>query len=81
MKSVEEIRNRLYEMCSHFTFEYNGINCGVDPLCNPDKNIKFDMWFGEEFYGAKTVDEVMSVPMFNGKCLNDIVTDIVIIDF
>lgn len=81
MITENNIKDRISEMCSHFTFEYDGIHCGVDPLCNSDKNIKFDMWFGEEFYGAKTVDEVMSTPLFNGKCLKDIVSDIIIVDF
>lgn len=81
MITAKAIKERIAEMCTHFTFEYKGIDCGIDPLCNPDKNIKFDMWFGDETYGAKTIDEVMNTPLFDGKCLNDIAEDIDIIDF
>ena len=81
MITVKEIENRIAEMCSHFTFEYNGISCGIDPLCNSDKNIKFDIWCGEDAFTAKTVEEVMSKPFFNGKSLSDIAEEIDIIDF
>ena len=81
MKTVDKIKDRIAQMCSHFTFEYKGIECGIDPLCNPDKNIKFDMWFGEETYGAKNIEEVMNVPLFDGRCLSEITNEIEIIDF
>ena len=39
------------------------------------------MWYGEEeTYTAKSIEEVMSVPLFNGKSINEIYTEIEITD-
>ena len=82
MITVKDIKERIAEMCSHFTFEYRGKSCGVDPIYRPNENISiFDMWYGEETYEAKNVDEVMNVVFFDGKSLNDIAEEIDIIDF
>ena len=43
MNMSDKIKNRINEICSHFTFEYNGKPCGIDPYSKND----FDMWCGE----------------------------------
>jgi len=49
-------------------FDCNGQNCGVDPFnCR-----HFDIWYGENFVGAKSIDEVFELLFFNGKLLIDI---------
>lgn len=75
--TAKEIKGRLSEMCSHFTFEYNGKECGVDPI---NKN-NFDMWYGDNFKTAADLDEVMTTSFFGGKSLNEISSRIEIIDF
>lgn len=66
--TAEKIKNRVGEICSHFTFDYNGKCCGVDPLSRNN----FDMWCGDENFNAKSLDEVMNTKLFDGECLNDI---------
>lgn len=71
------IKSRLEEMCSHFTFKYNGTECGVDPLSAN----QYDVWCGENFKTFTSVDEVMNTPFFCGKALKNITSDIDIIDY
>lgn len=66
---ADDIKARLDEMATHILFDYNGKECGIDPL---EYNKRYDVWYGESDYTAKSVDEVMAVPLFDGKCLNEI---------
>lgn len=76
--SANKIKDRINEICSLFSFEYNGIACGIDPLSVSE----FNMWYGEDKnYTAQSIDEVMSVKLFDGNALNDIADEIDIIDF
>ena len=68
---AEKIKNRIDEMAGAFLFTYNGRNCGVDPI----SRTHFEMWYGEEDMIAKSIDEVMTAPLFGGKCLNEIASD------
>lgn len=64
-----ELRDRIKSLCTHVLFDYNGKECGVDPF-----NAKhFDMWYGDTFMEAHSIDEVMKTPFFGGKALEDIV--------
>ncbi|MBQ8298169.1 MAG: hypothetical protein IJX77_10355 [Ruminococcus sp.] len=75
--TAQQIKSRISEICSHFTFEYNEKNCGVDPFSQH----KFDMWCGDNTYSANSIDEVMNLPFFDGKSLDEIATEIDIIDW
>lgn len=64
-----ELRDRIKSLCTHVLFDYNGKECGVDPF-----NAKhFDMWYGDTFMEAHSIDEVMKTPFFGGKALENIV--------
>lgn len=73
----DDFKKKISSLSSHILFEYNGVECGVDPL-SPDS---FDMWFGDKYHNAKSIDEVMTAPLFNGKCINQIYKDIKNIDY
>ena len=77
MKKSDSIKERINELASHFTFEYKNTACGVDPFSEND----FDLWCGDNNMTAKSIDEVMTTPFFNGKSLSEIADDIEIIDF
>ena len=75
--NLEEIRNAIYSLVSFFGFNYNQKNCGVDPI----SHTQYEMWYGEEkTYTAKSIDDVLSVPLFNGKSINEIYNEIEITD-
>ena len=75
--NLEEIRSAIDSLVSFFGFKYNQINCGVDPI----SNTQYEMWYGEEkTYTAKSIDDVLSVPLFNGKSINEIYKEIEITD-
>lgn len=70
--SIKDIRKHIESLCSHLTFDFEGKACGVDPLA-PDQ---FDMWCGEDTMTAKSIDEVITVPFFNGQPLENIIDKI-----
>lgn len=74
---AEKIKNRISEICSHFTFIYQGKDCGVDPFSHNH----FDMWFGDTDKTVNNIDDVMNSPFFDGKSLSEICEDIEVIDF
>ena len=58
--TAKELRNRIESLCTEVLFDYNGKACGVDPF-----NAKhFDMWYGDKFIEAHSIDEVMQAPFF-----------------
>lgn len=71
--TVAQLKNDLKNLIHYATFEYKGKRCGVDPVSKKH----FDMWYGENDYAAKSIDEVMSHPLFDGKTLPEIFDDII----
>lgn len=69
---ANEIKQRINEICSHFTFDYNGKSCGVDPFSHSE----FDMWCGDDNKTVNSIEEVMTVPLFDGKSLSEIADEI-----
>lgn len=69
---AKDIRDRLGELCTHITFEFDGMSCGIDPLSRSS----YEMWCGECEMTAKSLDEVMHVKFFKGCALEDIVDKI-----
>ncbi len=74
--SLTEIKNAIDSLVSFFGFVYNEKNCGVDPI----SHTQYEMWYGEETYTAKSIDDVLSVPLFEGKSINEIYNGIKITD-
>lgn len=76
-----DIKTRLDEFCNIFQFEYQGMNCYLDPISRYDKWI-FDVVCGEDYKSMSFdgLDAVLTVPLFLGKSLTEIYTDIDIID-
>lgn len=71
-----QIKNRINELCSVVTFDYNGKSCGIDPLSNDN----FDMWYGDKAKTAVSIDDVMNDRFFDGKSLTEIADKITDID-
>ena len=71
------IKNRISEIASHFTFEYHGKPCGVDPFSKSE----FNMWYGDNNMTANNIDDVMNYPFFDGESLSEICDNIEIVDY
>lgn len=71
MKALD-IRKYLDKIFSHFLFEYNGKDCGIDPITRTH----FDMWYGDKEMTAKSIDEVMETHFFDGLSLTEIAENI-----
>ena len=65
---AEVLRDRIDEMCTHILFEFNGKDCGIDPLSKEH----IDMWCGQLMMTAKGIDEAMAAPFFDGKSLREL---------
>lgn len=76
MVTKAEMKNRIYSLVSFLGFDYEGVACGVDPI----NHSCYNMWYGDNDYTAKDIEEVMSVPLFNGKSLSQIYNSIEIIE-
>ena len=74
---ADKIKNRISECCSHFTFDYNGKECGVDPFSDN----KFDMWCGDEVVTVGSIDKVMNDKFYDGMSLTEIADKIDIVDW
>ena len=72
-----EIKEYLWKLVSHVTFEYDGYSCGIDPLSHD----KFDMWCGDKRMTAHSIEEVMEMEFFDGKSLEDIWDDITDLEY
>lgn len=70
--TAKELRDRIESLCTHILFDYNEKECGVDPF----NTEHFDMWCGDVFMEVHSIDEVMQVPFFDGKALEDITDQI-----
>ncbi|MBQ3337495.1 MAG: hypothetical protein IJG80_08840 [Selenomonadaceae bacterium] len=66
------LKEQISKMYSHILFEYDGKDCGVDPLARNE----IVVWFGEKNLTAHSVDEAMQVKLFDSKSLNDIAKEI-----
>jgi hypothetical protein len=75
--TISELKDYLTAMVSHVLFEYNGRSCGIDPL---SFNI-FEMWIGEEYMTARSVEEVLSVKFFDGKSVKEIWDDVTELEY
>ncbi len=75
--NAKKIKDYLETLASHITFDYNGKSCGVDPL----SRTHYEIWYGEDDMVAKSLDEVMTIPFFDGKSLSDIAEEIVIDEY
>lgn len=64
----EAMRKQIDSLISHILFDYKGKPCGIDPI----NRQHIDIWYGDEEYSAKSVDDVMTFPLFDGKSLNEI---------
>lgn len=73
--TINQFIKHMENLAGCVCFEYNGYNCGVDPL---SRN-KFEMWYGQDCVTAGSIDEVMAAKFYNGKSLTtiwDCITDL-----
>ncbi|MFV0344218.1 MAG: hypothetical protein ACK5JH_15250 [Anaerocolumna sp.] len=77
IKSIKELHEILIDSFSHVTFTYNGKRCGIDPMAKDD----FDVWYGEDLAKAHNIEEISSQRIYNGKSLEEIITEVTDFDY
>lgn len=65
---AQDLKKLILSLSQDVVFSFNGQNACINPW-----NInKYEMGFGDNVMTAKSIDEVMSTPFFDGKPLNEI---------
>lgn len=75
--NAAQLKNSISQCISDFTFVYNGKKCGIEVEVSKSKPI-FTMWFGDRWIDLFDVEDVMKTPLFDGKSLSDICTEVTI---
>ena len=70
--TLNELKEYIGSLTSHVLFDYNGKNCGIDPI----NRTHFDMWYGDDAVTMHRIDDVFITPFFDGKSLDDIFDEI-----
>lgn len=74
---AEQIKARLLEFAGLMTFNYHGLDCDIDPF-NPKL---FHICCDGQEQDVYCIDDVMTLPLFDGACLNDIAKEIDVLDW
>lgn len=72
--NAEDIKSRLLEFCTLFSFFYKGIYCNIDPFSPTE----FSVMCGGEEWDVDNIEDVMNKPFFVGRSLNEIYPEITI---
>ena len=63
---------KIESLAGFIGFDYLGKACGIDPI----NHSHYEMWCGENYKVANSIDEVMNIKLFEGKALAQIYKDI-----
>jgi hypothetical protein len=74
---LEKLENRIMSLAGVVEFDYKGTHCGIDPI----NHSHYDMWYGDDFVTAKSIDEVMTITLFDKQALKDIYKNIENLDY
>lgn len=73
----DNIKNRILEFSSLLSFIYKDVECDIDPF-NPRS---YHLRCGNKEKDVASIDEVMTLPFFCGKSLDEIAGEIEITDW
>lgn len=74
---LNEVRDRLLEFSGLMIFRYQGKEFDIDPFSKTNFHINYN---GKEFR-ANSIDEVISTPFLDGKCIKDVAQYIEVVDW
>lgn len=66
---IKDIKQCLSELRTHILFDYNGVQCGIDPISHSH----FEMWYGDKGCTVNNIDDVLNKPFFCEKSLTEII--------
>lgn len=61
--NAQMLKKHIDSLASHILFDYNSIPCGIDPI----NRHNIDIWYGNNAYTAKSIDDAMSFPLFESE--------------
>ena len=79
--TAEEIRKIISDGFTLFSFNYHSVGGGVDPFYTPEDGHSYSVFYGYSEKTVYSVDDVMSMPFFDGKSLSKIADDITDIEW
>lgn len=69
---LDDLKDRIESLANVVLFDYKSKPCGIDPM----NHSHYDMWYGDELIIAKSIEEVMTVKLFDNQSLTDIYDNI-----
>lgn len=57
---IDDIKQCLKELRTHILFDYDGKQCGIDPISHSH----FEMWCGDKDCTVNNIEGVMNEPFF-----------------
>lgn len=66
--TISEFKKHMSFLVGCVNFEYNGRDCGIDPL----NHTEYDIWYGDDCITVKSIDELLEAKFFDGKTIVDI---------
>lgn len=74
---AEQLKELILGFAGLITFEYHGFDCSIDPF-NPKL---FHINFNGMEQDIYSINDLMTLPLFDGACLNDIAEKIENLDW
>lgn len=78
--TANEIKTFITHGHTLLGFEYGGKDGNIDPYFSEENGRSFLLYFDGNEQTVYSVEEVMTTPFINGKCLNDVAKELVITD-
>lgn len=75
--TLSQFREHMDHLVGCVNFTYNGHSCGVDPF---DRN-NYDVWYGDDCVTVHSVEDILTVKIFDGKTLSEVWDDITECDY
>lgn len=72
-----QIKNCLAEHNGTFVFDYQNKRYGIEPYCDSE----LEIWHEDKSVIVYSLDEIMTIPFFDGKSLTEIADEIEIESF
>jgi len=81
MKTASDIKKRISECVTLFSFEYHGKSGNIDPYYLDGNKYEYLLFFDGNEKMVYDINTVMTEPFFDGKSLSEIVNEIEIDSF
>lgn len=73
--NIEQLKAKILDDGSGFTFTYNGKPCGMEPD-SMNRKTYYSAWYGDKNKDFNNLNDLMSDKFFGGKSMAQLINDI-----